>query len=73
MAPTAPTPPKPGPRGMSGPERVAAILLTMGKPQAARLMKHFEPAEIKLITRSVAELKLKMRHSPRKTRPMVKN
>lgn len=57
MAPTAPTPPKPGPRGMSGPERVAAILLTMGKPQAARLMKHFEPAEIKLITRSVAELK----------------
>ena len=41
---------------LDGPERVAAILLTMGKEAAARLMKHFQPDEIKLITRSVAEL-----------------
>lgn len=41
---------------LDGPERVAAILLTMGKEAAARLMKHFEPDEIKLITRSVSDM-----------------
>ncbi|KAB2875239.1 MAG: flagellar motor switch protein FliG [Bauldia sp.] len=41
---------------LEGADRVAAILLTMGKEAAARLMKHFEPDEIKLITRSVADL-----------------
>lgn len=35
---------------------MAAILLTMGKPLASRLMKYFEPDEIKMITRSVADL-----------------
>lgn len=42
---------------MQGADRVAAILLTMGKSLSARLMKHFEPAEIKQITRSAADLK----------------
>ena len=46
----------PAPRGIDGSDRVAAILLTMGKPLASRLMKYFEPDEIKLITRSVADL-----------------
>jgi flagellar motor switch protein FliG len=41
---------------LQGPDRVAAILLTMGKTVASRLMKHFDPDEIKLITRSVADL-----------------
>ena len=45
----------PGPP-LDGPERVAAILLSMGKEAAARLMKHFQPDEIRLITRSVADL-----------------
>jgi flagellar motor switch protein FliG len=46
----------PAPKGIGGPDKVAAILLTMGKPLASRLMKYFQPDEIKLITRSVADL-----------------
>ena len=42
---------------MQGADRVAAILLTMGKSLSGRLMKHFEPDEIKQITRSAADLK----------------
>jgi flagellar motor switch protein FliG len=42
---------------MQGADRVAAILLTMGKSLSGRLMKHFDPAEIKQITRSAADLK----------------
>ncbi|MFC4173639.1 flagellar motor switch protein FliG [Microvirga sp. GCM10011540] len=45
-----------GPRTLKGPERVAALLFTMGKPSASRLLKHFSADEIKLITRSAAEL-----------------
>ncbi len=44
-------------RTLHGADGVAALLMTMGKPAAARLMKHFEPEEIKLITRAAAELK----------------
>lgn len=44
-------------KGMQGADRVAAILLTMGKSLSARLMKHFDPAEIKQITRSAADLR----------------
>jgi flagellar motor switch protein FliG len=44
-------------RGLQGSDRVAAILLTMGKALAGRLMKHFEPEEIRQITRSAADLK----------------
>ncbi len=43
-------------RTMNGPEKVAALLLAMGKPLASRLLKHFNPAELKLITRSAAAL-----------------
>ncbi len=42
---------------MQGVDRVAAILLTMGKPLAGRLMKHLDPEEIKRITRSAADLR----------------
>lgn len=42
---------------LRGVDRVAAILLTVGNPIAATLMKRFEPAEIKRITRAAAELK----------------
>jgi flagellar motor switch protein FliG len=44
-------------KGMPGSDRVAAILLTMGKSLSARLMKHFEADEIRQITRSASELK----------------
>lgn len=44
-------------QGMRGSDRVAAILLTMGKSLSTRLMKHFEPAEIRQITRSATDLK----------------
>lgn len=47
----------PAPRPLQGADRVAALLMTMGKPAAARLMKHFDPEEIRLITRSAAVLK----------------
>ena len=42
---------------LQGAERVAAMLMAMGKPAASRLMKHFDADEIKVITRSVADLK----------------
>ncbi len=44
-------------KGMPGSDRVAAILLTMGKSLSARLMKHFEAEEIRQITRSASDLK----------------
>jgi flagellar motor switch protein FliG len=42
---------------LKGPDKVAALLLVMGKPVASRLLGHFEPAELKVITRSAAELR----------------
>jgi flagellar motor switch protein FliG len=42
------------PRFLRGPEKVAALLLAMGKPLASRLLKHFDVGELKQITRSVA-------------------
>jgi flagellar motor switch protein FliG len=46
-----------GSGALQGADRVAAVLMAMGKPAASRLMKHFESDEIKLITRAVAELR----------------
>lgn len=43
-------------RVMNGPEKVAALLLGMGRPLASRLLKHFDPIELKLITRAAAAL-----------------
>ena len=44
-------------KGLQGADRVAAILLTLEKSLAARLMKHFEPDELRRVTRSAADLK----------------
>ncbi|MGO4707434.1 flagellar motor switch protein FliG [Microvirga sp. 2MCAF38] len=41
---------------MQGVDKVAALLLAMGKPAASRLLKRFGPDEIRSITRSAAEL-----------------
>ena len=46
----------PAPRPLAGPDKVAALLLAMGKPLASRLLKHFDPNELKIITRSAAAL-----------------
>lgn len=46
-----------GSRGLTGADRVAALLMTMGKATAARLMKHFQPEEIRLVTRAIAEMR----------------
>ena len=43
-------------RLLNSAEKVAALLLVMGKPLASRLLGHFDPTELKLITRSAAEL-----------------
>jgi flagellar motor switch protein FliG len=44
------------PRKLSGREKVAALLLAMGKPLAARILKHFDEEEIKQLAKSAAEL-----------------
>ncbi len=41
---------------LKGSQKVAALLLVMGKPLASRLLGHFDAAELKLITRAAAEL-----------------
>jgi flagellar motor switch protein FliG len=45
-----------GGRTMKGPERVATLLLAMGKPAANRILKHFSEDEIRLVTKSAAQL-----------------
>src|SRR5688572_13535863 len=44
------------PRKLSGREKVAALLLAMGKPLASRLLKHFDEDEIKALAKAAAEL-----------------
>lgn len=44
------------PRPLSGAEKVAALLLVVGPPGASRLLKHFDPSELRLITRAAADL-----------------
>jgi flagellar motor switch protein FliG len=43
-------------RVLKGADKVAALLLAMGKPVAGRLLKHFDPLELRLIIRSASEL-----------------
>ena len=45
-----------GRHDLSGPEKVAALLLGMGKPLASKLLKHFDATELKMVTRSAASL-----------------
>jgi flagellar motor switch protein FliG len=41
---------------LKGPERVATLLFAMGKPAASRVLKHFNEEEIRLVTKSAAQL-----------------
>jgi flagellar motor switch protein FliG len=45
-----------GLKPLQGPDKVAALLLAMGKPVASQLLKHFDPAELRAITRAASEL-----------------
>ena len=46
----------PAPAALEGPDKVAALLLAMGRPIAGRLLVHFAPAELKAVTRAAADL-----------------
>ncbi|MEW6256101.1 MAG: flagellar motor switch protein FliG [Pseudomonadota bacterium] len=48
---------RPSSRPLHGVERVAALLLTMGKPLAGRLMKYFSAEELKIVTRAIADMR----------------
>lgn len=43
-------------RILSGPEKAAAVLLMMGGPAAARMLKHFDPPDLKIVARAAAGL-----------------
>ena len=45
-----------GPRPLDPVDQVATLLLAMGKASAGRLLKYFEPDELKRITRSAVQL-----------------
>ncbi|MFC5083144.1 flagellar motor switch protein FliG [Microvirga arabica] len=45
-----------GSKVLKGPERVATLLFAMGKPAASRVLKHFSEEEIRLVTKSAAQL-----------------
>ncbi len=45
-----------GERLLSGPEKAAALLLIMGKPPAARIIKHFDPPDLRAVVRAAAGL-----------------
>lgn len=54
--PAAPAPqPKP-PQKLTGPNKVAALLLAMDKQIASRLLKHFDEDDIKLIAQTATDL-----------------
>jgi flagellar motor switch protein FliG len=43
-------------RSLNGPEKAAAVLLMLGAPTAARLLKHFDPPDLRVVARSAAGL-----------------
>ena len=43
-------------RVLSGPERAAAVLLMLGAATAGRLLKHFDPPDLKVVARAAAGL-----------------
>ena len=47
----------PQPSAMSGAEKVAVLLLALGKARAAKLLKRFDAEDLKLLSRSVSDLR----------------
>ena len=52
----AKTPPSPQAASLSGAEKVAVLLLALGKPRAAKLLKRFDPEELKILTQLAGDL-----------------
>jgi len=46
-----------GPATLGGTEKVAALLLAMGRQAAASVLQQFEPQEIRIVTKAAAELR----------------
>jgi flagellar motor switch protein FliG len=55
---SAASPAKPAQQGssLSGAEKVAVLLLALGKPRAAKLLKRFDPQELKVLTQLAGDL-----------------
>jgi flagellar motor switch protein FliG len=55
---SAASPAKPVQQGssLSGAEKVAVLLLALGKPRAAKLLKRFDPQELKVLTQLAGDL-----------------
>ncbi|MBM6580018.1 flagellar motor switch protein FliG [Microvirga sp. BT689] len=45
-----------GTKVLKGPDRVATLLFAMGKPAASKVLRHFSEDEIRLVTKSAAQL-----------------
>jgi flagellar motor switch protein FliG len=45
-----------GERTLTGPEKAAALLLMMGKPPAARMLKQFDQPDLQVVARAAAGL-----------------
>lgn len=45
-----------GERALTGPEKAAALLIAMGKPPAARLIKQLDPPDLQAVARAAASL-----------------
>ena len=54
-------------RVLSGVEKVAALLLAMDKKTAARVLKQFEPDDIKLMAQTATDLRIRFQR-PRSMR-----
>jgi flagellar motor switch protein FliG len=57
MALTSRARPAASPSSLTGAEKVAVLLLALGKTRAAKLLKKFDAEELKLLTRSAADLR----------------
>lgn len=50
-------PNKAGGGRLRGPEKVAALLLAMGRPLAGKMLQQFDPDEMRIVTRAAADLR----------------
>ena len=55
-APAQPKPAVPDAVSMSGAEKVAVLLLALGKPRAAKVLKRFDPEDLKVLTQLAGDL-----------------
>jgi flagellar motor switch protein FliG len=56
MSVAAQAKPAPPPASLTGAEKVAVLLLALGKPRAAKLLKRFDPEDLKVLTQLAGDL-----------------